>query len=70
MSTYTETVTLEYTVNDANNLVVRTGKITGTFSEDSAMADIQDELIERAYEREMAFGKYWVSNWSITACDE
>ena len=58
------TESIEYDVLTSDNEVVRSGRISGTFSEDSAMVDIVDELLERAYEREM-MGTYWESNYQI-----
>tara|TARA_R110002153_G_scaffold132597_1_gene281615 strand:- start:7855 stop:8055 length:201 start_codon:yes stop_codon:yes gene_type:complete len=60
----TEKVSIVYNVLDVNAEIIREGRISGTFSEDSAMVDIVDELLERAYEREM-MGTYWESNYQI-----
>ena len=60
------TTTIQYNVLTVDGEIVRTPKITGTFSIDSGEEHVIEELIERAYEREM-MGSFWKSNFSIEA---
>ena len=60
----TEKVTINYDVLSSNDEVLRTHKISGTFPTDWTYTDMIDDLIEKAYEKEMAKAS-WRESYSI-----
>jgi hypothetical protein len=63
-ATNTETISIDYDVLNRDDERVRSGKITGTFPDETSWIDMVDELLERAYTREAK--KSWKASYSIT----
>tara|TARA_R110002153_G_scaffold120946_1_gene266309 strand:+ start:396 stop:602 length:207 start_codon:yes stop_codon:yes gene_type:complete len=62
-NTNTEKIAISYDVLDYQDEVVRSAQISGTFPIDTSWIDIADELLDRAYEREMK--RSWLVSYSI-----
>lgn len=58
----TETISISYDVLDSNAEIIRSGKVRGTFPDDTAYIDMVDDLLELAYEKEMTY------DWSDSYC--